>query len=75
MAKADPAELQLARVCLSEARSRRNSPHKCQRAYSHHLLTMAACARLRYMADRIMERWSVAQADMFSNSQPGAEKR
>jgi hypothetical protein len=71
---ADATDLQLARVCLNEARSRRNSPHKAQRAYSHQLLTMAACARLRYMADRIMERWSVQQPDLFSSAQPGAEK-
>lgn len=72
---ADPTELLLHHVCLSEARTRRNSPHKCQRAYSHSLLTMAACARLRYMADRIIERWSVAQPDLFGTSQPGPDHK
>lgn len=62
---ADPIELHLARVCLAESRKRRQSPHACQRAYAFTLLEMAACARLRYMADRIIERWSVMQPDMF----------
>lgn len=44
--KADPIELIAARVYLSEARKRRQSEHKCQRAYAFSLLEAAACARL-----------------------------
>lgn len=68
---ADSTDLLMHRICLSEARTRRNSPHKCQRAYSHALLETAACARLRYMADRIIERWTVQQPDLFGSQLPG----
>lgn len=71
---ADPIDLQVARICLSEARKRRQSPHACQRAYAHSLLSSAACARLRYMANKIIERWSVVQPDMFGQPSQGAEK-
>lgn len=56
---ADAIDLTTARVLLNESRARRQSPHACQRRYAHTLLAAAACARLRYMADRIIERWPV----------------
>lgn len=61
----DPADLSLVRVCVAEASKRRQSPHKCQRAYAFQLLEMAACARLRYMADALIARRLVMQAELF----------
>lgn len=70
---ADQTDLQCARVYLNEARSRRQSPHACQRRYAHTLLMWAACARLRYMADKLIERWS-AQLDLFATPDQGGAK-
>lgn len=65
-------ELAQARVYLAEARRRRVSPHACQRRFAHELLRWAACARLRHMADRIIEAGAVRQPDLFgANSHNG----
>lgn len=72
---ADAIDLIAARVLLNESRARRQSPHACQRRYAHTLLAAAACARLRYMADRIIERWSVVQPGLFDSSHQGKEQQ
>ncbi len=59
-------DLEQARVYLAEARRRRQSPHACQQKFAHTLLTWAACARWRHVADRIIETNAVRQPDLFA---------